>query len=99
MPFVGGTDLNGTASGNPTDLRFERPHGASPTGLAHQKQHAIELPALDATCQLQLPDSFMLLAGRCMHKAALILVLETRTSNCDRQRFAAARSRAVAALG
>eukprot|EP00965_Chrysotila_dentata_P157625 5207355-Pleurochrysis_carterae.AAC.1 len=33
MPLVGGTDLNGTASGNPTDLRFKRPYRASPTEL------------------------------------------------------------------
>eukprot|EP00965_Chrysotila_dentata_P259762 6213670-Pleurochrysis_carterae.AAC.1 len=25
MPLVGGADLNGTASGDPTDLRFNRP--------------------------------------------------------------------------
>eukprot|EP00965_Chrysotila_dentata_P007583 246894-Pleurochrysis_carterae.AAC.1 len=29
----GGADLNGTASGDPTDLRFNRPNRASPTGL------------------------------------------------------------------
>eukprot|EP00965_Chrysotila_dentata_P252580 6210761-Pleurochrysis_carterae.AAC.3 len=33
MPLVGGADLNGTASGDPTDLRFNRPCRASPTGL------------------------------------------------------------------
>eukprot|EP00965_Chrysotila_dentata_P122630 4053329-Pleurochrysis_carterae.AAC.1 len=33
MPLVGGADLNGTASGDPTDLRFDRPCRASPTGL------------------------------------------------------------------
>eukprot|EP00965_Chrysotila_dentata_P153275 5065818-Pleurochrysis_carterae.AAC.2 len=32
MPLVGGKDLNGTASGDPTDLRFNRPYRASPTG-------------------------------------------------------------------
>eukprot|EP00965_Chrysotila_dentata_P240586 6203794-Pleurochrysis_carterae.AAC.6 len=33
MPLVGGADLNGTASNDPTDLRFNRPYRASPTGL------------------------------------------------------------------
>eukprot|EP00965_Chrysotila_dentata_P094016 3107249-Pleurochrysis_carterae.AAC.2 len=33
MPLVGGADPNGTASGDPTDLRFNRPYRASPTGL------------------------------------------------------------------
>eukprot|EP00965_Chrysotila_dentata_P254268 6211819-Pleurochrysis_carterae.AAC.1 len=33
MPLVGGADLNGTASGDPTSLRFDRPNRASPTGL------------------------------------------------------------------
>eukprot|EP00965_Chrysotila_dentata_P254569 6211922-Pleurochrysis_carterae.AAC.2 len=33
MPLVGGADLNGTASGDPTDLRFNHPYRASPTGL------------------------------------------------------------------
>eukprot|EP00965_Chrysotila_dentata_P257580 6212933-Pleurochrysis_carterae.AAC.2 len=33
MPLVGGADLNGTASGDPTDLRFNRSYRASPTGL------------------------------------------------------------------
>eukprot|EP00965_Chrysotila_dentata_P176290 5821199-Pleurochrysis_carterae.AAC.1 len=33
MPLVGGADLNGTASGDPTDLRFNRLYRASPTGL------------------------------------------------------------------
>eukprot|EP00965_Chrysotila_dentata_P064867 2149820-Pleurochrysis_carterae.AAC.2 len=26
MPLVGGGDVNGTASGDPTDLRFNRPY-------------------------------------------------------------------------
>eukprot|EP00965_Chrysotila_dentata_P233493 6199609-Pleurochrysis_carterae.AAC.9 len=30
---MGGADLNGTASGDPTDLRFNRPYRAIPTGL------------------------------------------------------------------
>eukprot|EP00965_Chrysotila_dentata_P234795 6200384-Pleurochrysis_carterae.AAC.1 len=34
MPLVGGADLNGTASGDSTDLRFNRPYRASPTGLS-----------------------------------------------------------------
>eukprot|EP00965_Chrysotila_dentata_P193547 6175835-Pleurochrysis_carterae.AAC.1 len=34
MPLVGGADLNGMASGDPTDLRFNRLYRASPTGLA-----------------------------------------------------------------
>eukprot|EP00965_Chrysotila_dentata_P039187 1302559-Pleurochrysis_carterae.AAC.1 len=33
MQLVGGADLNGTASGDPSDLRFDRPYRASPTGL------------------------------------------------------------------
>eukprot|EP00965_Chrysotila_dentata_P100281 3312984-Pleurochrysis_carterae.AAC.1 len=33
MPLAGGTNLNGTASGSPTDLQVERPYRASPTGL------------------------------------------------------------------
>eukprot|EP00965_Chrysotila_dentata_P076481 2525569-Pleurochrysis_carterae.AAC.1 len=33
MSLVGGADLSGTASGDPTDLRFDRPYRASPTGL------------------------------------------------------------------
>eukprot|EP00965_Chrysotila_dentata_P133754 4424058-Pleurochrysis_carterae.AAC.2 len=34
MPLVGGTDLTGTAFGNPTDFRFsKRPYRATPTGL------------------------------------------------------------------
>eukprot|EP00965_Chrysotila_dentata_P014578 483010-Pleurochrysis_carterae.AAC.1 len=33
MPLVGGADLNGNASGDPTDLWFNRPYTASPTGL------------------------------------------------------------------
>eukprot|EP00965_Chrysotila_dentata_P071282 2355434-Pleurochrysis_carterae.AAC.1 len=33
MSLVGGADLNGTASGDQTDLRFDRPYRASPTGL------------------------------------------------------------------
>eukprot|EP00965_Chrysotila_dentata_P034477 1147372-Pleurochrysis_carterae.AAC.1 len=33
MPLVGGADLNGAASGDPTDLRFDRPYRESPTGL------------------------------------------------------------------
>eukprot|EP00965_Chrysotila_dentata_P063060 2089022-Pleurochrysis_carterae.AAC.1 len=33
MPLMGGVDLNGTASGDPTNLRFDRPYRASPTGL------------------------------------------------------------------
>eukprot|EP00965_Chrysotila_dentata_P233983 6199912-Pleurochrysis_carterae.AAC.3 len=33
MPLVGGADPNGTAPGDPTDLRFDRPYMASPTGL------------------------------------------------------------------
>eukprot|EP00965_Chrysotila_dentata_P209361 6185244-Pleurochrysis_carterae.AAC.1 len=33
MPLVGGADLNGTASDDPTDLWFDRPYRASPTGL------------------------------------------------------------------
>eukprot|EP00965_Chrysotila_dentata_P007139 232741-Pleurochrysis_carterae.AAC.1 len=33
MPLVGGADLNGAASGDPTDLRFDRSYRASPTGL------------------------------------------------------------------
>eukprot|EP00965_Chrysotila_dentata_P062881 2083023-Pleurochrysis_carterae.AAC.6 len=33
MPLVGGADPNGTASGYPTDLWFNRPYRASPTGL------------------------------------------------------------------
>eukprot|EP00965_Chrysotila_dentata_P065188 2160760-Pleurochrysis_carterae.AAC.5 len=33
MPLVGGADLHGTASGDPTDLRFNRPYKASSTGL------------------------------------------------------------------
>eukprot|EP00965_Chrysotila_dentata_P072622 2399531-Pleurochrysis_carterae.AAC.2 len=28
-----GADLDGTASGDPTDFRFDRPYRASPTGL------------------------------------------------------------------
>eukprot|EP00965_Chrysotila_dentata_P193199 6175605-Pleurochrysis_carterae.AAC.2 len=33
MPLVGGADLNGTASGDPTDLRFDHPsYRTSPTG-------------------------------------------------------------------
>eukprot|EP00965_Chrysotila_dentata_P181807 6001788-Pleurochrysis_carterae.AAC.1 len=35
MPLVGGADLNGTASGDPTDIRFNRPYRASPTGLIY----------------------------------------------------------------
>eukprot|EP00965_Chrysotila_dentata_P234711 6200339-Pleurochrysis_carterae.AAC.1 len=34
MPLVGGADLNGTASGDPSDLRFNHPYRASPTGLS-----------------------------------------------------------------
>eukprot|EP00965_Chrysotila_dentata_P235896 6201014-Pleurochrysis_carterae.AAC.2 len=33
MPLVVGADLHGTASDDPTDLRFKRPYGASSTGL------------------------------------------------------------------
>eukprot|EP00965_Chrysotila_dentata_P110492 3650875-Pleurochrysis_carterae.AAC.1 len=33
MSLVGGADFNGTASGDSTDLRFDRPYWASPTGL------------------------------------------------------------------
>eukprot|EP00965_Chrysotila_dentata_P005153 169002-Pleurochrysis_carterae.AAC.1 len=33
MALVGGADLSGTASGKSTDLRFDRPYGASPTCL------------------------------------------------------------------
>eukprot|EP00965_Chrysotila_dentata_P210312 6185815-Pleurochrysis_carterae.AAC.1 len=34
MPLVGGNDPNSTASGDPTNLRFDRPYGASPIGLS-----------------------------------------------------------------
>eukprot|EP00965_Chrysotila_dentata_P111296 3679945-Pleurochrysis_carterae.AAC.1 len=35
MSLVGGADLNGTASGDPTNLRSERPpYRGSPTGLS-----------------------------------------------------------------
>eukprot|EP00965_Chrysotila_dentata_P036909 1228299-Pleurochrysis_carterae.AAC.1 len=37
MPLVGGADLNGTASGDPTDVRFNHPYRASPTGLIQGK--------------------------------------------------------------
>eukprot|EP00965_Chrysotila_dentata_P174690 5766581-Pleurochrysis_carterae.AAC.2 len=37
MPLVGGADLNGTASGDPTDLRFNRLYKASPTVLTSCK--------------------------------------------------------------
>eukprot|EP00965_Chrysotila_dentata_P261251 6214195-Pleurochrysis_carterae.AAC.2 len=37
-PLMGGADLNGTASGEPTDLQFDRPYRASPTGV--RLQHA-----------------------------------------------------------
>eukprot|EP00965_Chrysotila_dentata_P054885 1822214-Pleurochrysis_carterae.AAC.3 len=33
MPLVGGADLNGTASSDSTDLRFNRPYRARPTGF------------------------------------------------------------------
>eukprot|EP00965_Chrysotila_dentata_P239774 6203303-Pleurochrysis_carterae.AAC.4 len=33
MPLVGGADCKGTASSDPTDLRFDRRYRASPTGL------------------------------------------------------------------
>eukprot|EP00965_Chrysotila_dentata_P127459 4215112-Pleurochrysis_carterae.AAC.1 len=33
MPLVGDADLNGTASSDSTDLRFDRPYRASSTGL------------------------------------------------------------------
>eukprot|EP00965_Chrysotila_dentata_P022116 732080-Pleurochrysis_carterae.AAC.1 len=35
MPLVGGADLNGTAFGDPNDLRFNHPYRASPTGLIY----------------------------------------------------------------
>eukprot|EP00965_Chrysotila_dentata_P112851 3728833-Pleurochrysis_carterae.AAC.1 len=38
MPLVGGADPNGTASGDPIDLRFNRPYRASPTGLSWVRQ-------------------------------------------------------------
>eukprot|EP00965_Chrysotila_dentata_P259811 6213688-Pleurochrysis_carterae.AAC.1 len=47
MPLVKGADLNGTASGDPTDLRFNRPYRASPTGL--------HLPDLLVTYDHQVP--------------------------------------------
>eukprot|EP00965_Chrysotila_dentata_P077352 2554145-Pleurochrysis_carterae.AAC.1 len=34
MPLAGGAHLNGTASGDQTDLRFDRPSRASPTGVS-----------------------------------------------------------------
>eukprot|EP00965_Chrysotila_dentata_P169954 5609997-Pleurochrysis_carterae.AAC.3 len=36
MPLVGSTDLTGTASGVPTDLRFDRLYRANPTGLSRE---------------------------------------------------------------
>eukprot|EP00965_Chrysotila_dentata_P208273 6184607-Pleurochrysis_carterae.AAC.2 len=33
MPLVGGANLHSTASGDPADLRYNRPYRASPTGL------------------------------------------------------------------
>eukprot|EP00965_Chrysotila_dentata_P197504 6178222-Pleurochrysis_carterae.AAC.5 len=33
IPLVGCTDLNGTALGDLTDLRFDHPYRTSPTGL------------------------------------------------------------------
>eukprot|EP00965_Chrysotila_dentata_P239955 6203399-Pleurochrysis_carterae.AAC.1 len=33
MPLVGGADRNGIASGDPTNLRFDRPYRASSTSL------------------------------------------------------------------
>eukprot|EP00965_Chrysotila_dentata_P239527 6203162-Pleurochrysis_carterae.AAC.1 len=33
MPLAGDANLNGPASGDPTDLRFDHPSRASPTGL------------------------------------------------------------------
>eukprot|EP00965_Chrysotila_dentata_P200307 6179905-Pleurochrysis_carterae.AAC.2 len=35
MPLGTGANLNGTASDDPTGLRFDRPYRASPTGLAY----------------------------------------------------------------
>eukprot|EP00965_Chrysotila_dentata_P231987 6198691-Pleurochrysis_carterae.AAC.2 len=40
MPLAGCADLNGTASGDPIDSRFDRSYRANPTGLAHRLQKA-----------------------------------------------------------
>eukprot|EP00965_Chrysotila_dentata_P205685 6183102-Pleurochrysis_carterae.AAC.1 len=37
MSLVGGADLNGAASGDPTDLRFDRSYRASPTRLKRSR--------------------------------------------------------------
>eukprot|EP00965_Chrysotila_dentata_P192962 6175469-Pleurochrysis_carterae.AAC.3 len=39
MPLAEGANLNGTASGGSTDLRFDRSYRASPTGLAQAYNH------------------------------------------------------------
>eukprot|EP00965_Chrysotila_dentata_P044778 1488414-Pleurochrysis_carterae.AAC.3 len=57
MPFVGRADLNGTASGDPTNLRFDRPCRASPTGLLRQRGARRRDYALGADCLEQRSDN------------------------------------------
>eukprot|EP00965_Chrysotila_dentata_P234496 6200211-Pleurochrysis_carterae.AAC.1 len=47
MPLVGGADLHGKASGDPTNLRFNRPYRASPTGLLKSIRMALDKNACD----------------------------------------------------
>eukprot|EP00965_Chrysotila_dentata_P171630 5664156-Pleurochrysis_carterae.AAC.1 len=60
VPLVGDADPNGTASGDPTDLRFDRPYRAnSPIGLPaaagrSPAPHSAPLPRLHVRCVQQL---------------------------------------------
>eukprot|EP00965_Chrysotila_dentata_P237185 6201738-Pleurochrysis_carterae.AAC.2 len=47
MPLVGGADLIGTASGDSTDLRFDRPYRKSPPGLLKRRRNAALRGATD----------------------------------------------------
>eukprot|EP00965_Chrysotila_dentata_P259208 6213478-Pleurochrysis_carterae.AAC.1 len=69
MPLVGGADLNGTASGDPTDLPFNHPYRASPTGLTLPAPTSVEVHAVSVTkfpcrCLLSLGRDYMLTLNR-----------------------------------
>eukprot|EP00965_Chrysotila_dentata_P152474 5039037-Pleurochrysis_carterae.AAC.4 len=85
MPLVGGADVNGTASGDPTDLRFDRPYRSSPTGLwCMDRCGAAAFPFI--ACRLGLGQVILPVGG-----GILCFLLLSALADCTRQKRSASR--------